>query len=222
MLQLSGTLLKKLRDVFKDEDARFKSIEQAEAMRETLKRDSDLLVMLPTGGGKSLVYQLPMLLEDEMTTVIIVPFVALVEQVEKQCKDLGMSCQVWTNKGYSEGLAQAIIVGVEHGITSEFQDLLIQLESTKRLARIVFDECHTLLTQREFRPNMRRVGGLVRCVSVQLVILTATLPPSMEDRVRVVLGCESLKVIRNREDRKELKYSVKVLGSKVETMRDFN
>jgi superfamily II DNA helicase RecQ len=221
-LEVSATILKRLREIFKKDDARFKSSEQAEAIKEALKRESDLLVILPTGGGKSLIYQLPMLIERDMTTVIIVAFVAVVEQVEEQCKELGISCQVWMNKGYSAGKAQAIIVGVEHAVTSDFQDLLIQLESTNRLARIVFDECHTLLTQREFRPVMRRLSGVIRCVSVQLVLLTATLPPSMEDGVRVTLGCESFKVIRNAEARKELKYSVKVVGKEVQSMKDFN
>jgi len=44
----------------------------------------------------------------------------------------------------------------------------------------------------------------------------------MEDKLRVILGCESLKVIRRIEDRKELKYVVKVLGNEVKTMRDLD
>ena len=86
-LQVSTIILKTLRQIFDDEDARFKSVEQAEAIKEILKRDSDLAVILPTGGGKSLVYQLPILIERDLTTVVIVPFVALVEQVEEQFKD---------------------------------------------------------------------------------------------------------------------------------------
>jgi len=221
-LQVSAIILKTLRDTFGNDNARFKSIEQAEAIKELLKRDSDVAVILPTGGGKSLIYQLPMLIERDMTTVVIVPFVALVEQGEEQYKELGISRYIWTNRGYSSGDTQAILVGVEHAVMPEFQDLLIQLESTNRLARVVFDECHTLLYQREFRPMIRRIAGAVRCVSVQLVPLTATLPPTMEDTLRILLGSECLKFIRKCEDRKELKYVVKVVGNEVESMRDLN
>ena len=221
-LEISATIMKALRNVFNDNDARFKSPEQAQAIKETLKRDTDLLVNLPTGGGKTLVYQLPILMERDMTTVVIVPFVALVDQVEEEFEKLKISCHIWKKNVYGVENAQAIIVSVEHAIMPEFQDLLIQLESTNRLARIVFDECHTILTHREFRDVMRRVAGVVRCVSAQLVLLTATLPPNMEERVRIILGCESWKVIRKVSDRKELKYSVKVLGNEVETMRDVN
>jgi len=222
LLQTSATILKGLRDMYRKDDARFKSIQQAEATRETLKRDSDLLVILPTGGGKTLVYLLPIFIEQDMTMVVVVPFVALVDQVEEECKKAGISCQIWEKEGFSSGKTQVIIVGVEHAILPEFHNVLIQLESTNRLARIVIDECHTLVSQREFRPIIRRLGGLVRCVTSQLVLLTATLPPSLEDKVRVTLGCESLKVIRKVEDRKELKYRVKILGNEVKTMRDMN
>ena len=221
-LKMSAIIVKGLRDMYADDKARFKSIQQAEATRETLKRDSDLLVILPTGGGKTLVYLLPIFIERDMTTVVVVPFVALVDQVEEQCKGVGLSCQIWEREGFSSGKTQVIIVGVENAILAEFHNVLIQLESTNRLARIVIDECHTLVSQRDFRPIMRRLGGLVRCVTRQLVLLTATLPPSLEDGVRVNLGCESLKVIRRIEDRKELKYSVRMIGNDVKTMEGLN
>jgi superfamily II DNA helicase RecQ len=221
-LEISAIMLKTLRKMFHDDNSRFKSTEQAEATREILKRKSDLLVILPTGGGKTLTYQLPIFLEENMTTVVIVPFVVLVKQVEEQCRDLNLSYEIWKKGEYNSGNSRVIITGVEHAITAEFQDLLIQLESTNRLARIVIDECHTVLTQKEFRTHMRRVAGVVRCVSTQLVLLTATLPPTMEEKVRIILGCESLKVIRKREDRKELKYSVRVMGNDVKTMEDLN
>ena len=221
-LQVSATILNGLREMYGNNNSRFKSIQQAEATRETLKRDSDLLVILPTGGGKTLVYLLPIFIERDMTTVVVVPFVALVDQVEEQCQKAGLSCQVWEKEGLRSEKTQVIIVGVENAILPEFHNVLIRLESTNQLARIVIDECHTLVSQREFRGIMRRLGGLVRCVTRQLVLLTATLPPTLEDQVRVNLGCESLKVIRKVEDRKELKYTVKIFGKELKTMRNLN
>jgi ATP-dependent DNA helicase RecQ len=221
-LRVSAMILKNLRDIYHDNDARFRSVEQGEAVKEALKRESDILVILPTGGGKSLVYQLPAHMEQDMTTVVIVPFAALVNQVKESCKELSLSCQVWRNGGDSSGNAQVIVTGAEHASTPEFEDVLIQLESTNRLSRIVIDECHTLIQHREFRPVIRRMGGLVRGVSVPLVALTATCTPDMEDPLRVLLGCENLKTIRSTEGRKELEYSVKVLGNQVESMKDLN
>ena len=53
----------------------------------------------------------------------------------------------------------------------------------KRLDRIVIDECHIVLNQqRDFRPMMQQLGRLM-IARTQVVLLTATLPPSLEDRL---------------------------------------
>ena len=59
-------------------------------------------------------------------------------------------------------------------------------------------------------------------MDVPLILLTATLPVEMEERVRVVLGCEKLRIIRSCEERKELRYSVQDVTGSVTTMRDLN
>ena len=186
----SATALVGLQKMYGDMNMRFKSTKQAEAIKLALKREKDILAILPTGEGKSLIFQLPAFLEMDLTTVVIIPFVALVEEMEERCKDLGLSCQVWKGKSENGERTQILIVGVEHAVTQEFQQLLIQLESTENLGRIVLDECQILLTQRDFRPVMRRLGSVVRYVSIQLILLTATLSVEMEERIKIIFGCE--------------------------------
>ena len=221
-MELSANMLKSLRKMYQDDNLWFKSIEQAEAVRMALQRESDILVILPTGGGKTLTYLLPIYMEEDLTTVIVVPYVVLVEQVEQQCKDLNISVQVWRNRGHSIGRTQAIIVAVEHAIMPEFQTLLTVLESTNTLARIVIEECHTLQSHKDFREHIRRVSILGRCVSVPLQFLSATMTPSDVERIRIDFGCHSLKVIRRVEDRKELKYSVYHADEDTKGLEDVN
>ena len=152
----------------------------------------------------------------------MLPFVVLVEQVEAQCAQLGLRYQVWTNGGLDDELPQVLIAAVEHAILPQFQDLCIQLESTGRLARFVIDECHTLVTHKDFRVAVRRVGATIRCVDVPVLILTATLPPEMEDEVKVSFGCSQWQVIRKVEDRKELEYNVLDLSEKAKTRADYD
>jgi len=66
-----------------------------------LRLKEHLLAILPTGGGKalSLLWQLPIFLEIDVTSAVILSYVVLVEQVEAQCIKLGLSCQVWENDG---------------------------------------------------------------------------------------------------------------------------
>src|SRR5438105_3866661 len=83
--------------------------------------------------------------------------------------------------------------------------------------RIIIDECHVTLIHRKFRPVMRRLGSLVRCVSVPLVLLTATLPINMEEELRIFLGCIEWEVIRKSSERSELQYQILNLEDKVDS-----
>ena len=74
--------------MYEKDDARFKSKEQAEAIQVVLKRKEDVLVILPTGGGKTLIFQLMAFLEKDMMTVVILPFVALLEEMLERCRDV--------------------------------------------------------------------------------------------------------------------------------------
>ena len=84
-----------LRELLKNPNARFKSNEQAMAVRCIVKREKDCLVILPTGGGKSLVFQLPVYMEKTLTTVVVIPFVALIEEMLERCQGLELNCQEW-------------------------------------------------------------------------------------------------------------------------------
>ena len=212
-LTLSAGALNALRGLYDDSEAQFKSEEQVEAVRLTMKRSGDILVILPTGGGKSVIFMASAWIEKELTTMMIVPFVALIEDMKKRCKELGLSCYIWRNSGtiHSQRMAQIVLVGVENAVTSEFQQFLIRLEQSQKLTRIAIDECHTILTQRDFRSVMRRLTGTIRCVNVQLMLLTTTLPVEMKGRLQAILGCEYMQVMRKRGERLELKYRVSTL-----------
>ena len=222
-MNVNATALKYLKKLYDDPIARFKSSEQALAVRLALQKRSDVLVILPTGGGKSLVFQLAASIESTLTTVLIIPFVALLDEMAERCSDMGLQTTIYQpGKDLRTARSQIIIAGAEHAVSSDFQLLLVQLESSKQLSRIVIDECHTLITQLSFRPIMRRMGSLVRCVDCQILLLTATLPPSMVERLRIILGCEKLDIVRRLDDRKEMEYSVIDLGSTAEDMNDLN
>lgn len=180
-----------LRRMLKKNDARFKSDEQARAMKLALERKQDGLIILPTGGGKSLLFQLLAFMEKNLTTILIVPFVVLVKEMAERCENLGLSYQIWgEEKDFNMSVPQILIMGLEHAVTSRFQQVLVQLESSERLGRIVIDECHIIHSHMDFRPVARRLGSLVRCVSIQVLLLTATLPVELEEKLRIILGCE--------------------------------
>jgi hypothetical protein len=98
----------------------FKSTEQAEATQLALERKKNLLVILPTGGGKTLVYQVPAFVESEATTVIVVPLVALVKDLHARCLALGLPCAEWNSSRLGPLSAGIVLVSVESATSAEF------------------------------------------------------------------------------------------------------
>jgi superfamily II DNA helicase RecQ len=95
---MPAALPRQLRDFYHDEAAQFTCIEQARAMVKVLARKEHLLVVLPTGCGKSLLFQLPAFAERGMMTVVILPLVSLTKDMKKRCSESGINWTVWNGK----------------------------------------------------------------------------------------------------------------------------
>ena len=93
-LDFSVTTLTALREIYDDSDARFKSEEQMKAIKLVLSRRADMLTILSTERGKSLMFQLTTWIEKDLTMIVIIPFVALVEEMKNRCIDMSLSCYV--------------------------------------------------------------------------------------------------------------------------------
>ena len=166
-LHASVAALQALKGLYDDKTAEFKSPEQARAVQLAMQSSEDILVILPTGAGKSVVFMAPAWAEKGKTTVVIVPFVALIDEMEERCKELDLSCYIWGDSGTAPmAMAQVVLVSVHNAITPEFQQFLVRLEGSKKLARLVIDESHSVLTQRNFRAVMRRLPSCIRFIRV--------------------------------------------------------
>jgi len=90
-MSVSAKVLRALRKFRGDRNARFKSPEQGQALQLILEGKKDVLAILPTGGGKSLLFFLPTMLEPGMTTVVIVPLIAVMDDLRDRCTQAGIS-----------------------------------------------------------------------------------------------------------------------------------
>jgi superfamily II DNA/RNA helicase len=189
----------------------FKSPHQAMALQVICARERDVLVVLPTGGGKSLLFMLPAFMETGRTTVVVVPLVALTSDTQMRCTQAGLSCAAWKSGEDVAVLASTecprlLLVSVEIAGTVRFIGFLLNLLAQGRLARIVVDECHLAVTWSSFRPRMRDLVGLRR-VAVPLVLLTASLPPSMEGQLSIAFSSDFV-TVRASTVRPEVAYRV--------------
>ncbi|KAI2476310.1 ATP-dependent DNA helicase recQ [Pyrenophora tritici-repentis] len=127
----------------------------------------------------------------------------------QRCKKLGISCVEWQSRRPPDAAA-VVLVTPESAVGEEFATFLNRLRATRQLDRIIIDECHIVLNrQYTFRKQMQQLGKLV-AVETQMVMLTATLPPSEEDELfqRMHFERRQVRIFRAPTARSNIAYRV--------------
>ncbi|KLP03469.1 Uncharacterized protein Y057_10530 [Fusarium fujikuroi] len=193
------------------EQARFRGV-QREAIHAIMMNKSPVVVVMGTGGGKSLSFMLPAASCPGGVTVVVVPLVSLQGDLMERCRKMKIPCAEWRSD-QSPGPASLVFVTPESAMTKRFHDYVEGLRVMAQLDGFVFDEAHTILEgTRDFRPKLRELGRLA-LVGVQMVYLTATLPPSKEGEFFELINArpEDVTMIRTSTSRANVVYSVQTL-----------
>ncbi|KAL6416340.1 uncharacterized protein AUP68_00557 [Ilyonectria robusta] len=183
---------------------------QQKAVESIMMNKSPIVVVMGTGTGKSLCFMLPAASCPGGVTVVVVPLVSLQGDMLDRCQKLNISCAEWRSDRVP-GNVSIVFTTPESAITKRFQDYIKSLRVTARLDRFVIDEGHTILEgTRAFRPTLQELGGLA-LIEVQIVYLTATLPPTQEDTLFSLINTrhEDVVMIRMRTTRTNVAYSVR-------------
>jgi len=147
---------------------KFRTSKQEQAVEAVIEGVSPLIVVLPTGAGKSLSFMIPALLPDAGTTVVITPLVALAENMLARCKEANVDCIL-----YGRGpprMATIIIVVTESAVKGSFNQFILDIHLKGRLDRIILDEDHKLMMDPNFRPKLddiRKLALPVQYVSLE-------------------------------------------------------
>lgn len=156
----------------------------------------DTLVILPTGGGKSLCYQLPALIFDGLT-VVVSPLIALMQDQVTQLQQLGVAAAA-LNSSLDPNMYRQTVQQARDGQlkllymapeTLLRHETLVLLDSC-RIACIAVDEAHCISSWgHDFRPEYRQLVGLrQRFRSAVWVALTATATERVREDIRQTLG----------------------------------
>jgi superfamily II DNA helicase RecQ len=198
-----------LQQVLGKQDVGFRSVEQEQALQAVLDKQTPLIVVLPTGGGKSLLFTLPACVEESGVTVVIVPYRALIDNLIDRIRKCGIDCIEWTR---SESRRASIIVvsadvagDIEGG--GNFLGFATMLKAKGVLQRIVIDECHLVFTSTYWRKNLLTVKNL-RVLGCPIVMLTATLPPLREEELESSMLVRHATYIRASTVRPNARYFV--------------
>ena len=181
----------------------------------------DAFVLMPTGGGKSLTYQLPALLLPGLT-IVISPLIALMHDQVDRLRANGIAA-TFMNSSLNlaelrerermalNGRAQLLYVAPERLVTGNFLALLDQVNQNVGLSLVAVDEAHCVSEWgHDFRPEYRQIGVLrERFPHVPMMALTATATARVRKDILSQLGLRDPLVHIASFNRPNLAYEVR-------------
>ena len=174
-------------------------------MHAVIDGQTPLVVVLPTGGGKSLLFMVPAYLDATGVTVVVVPYRALADNLVDRIKKSGINCFKWTYGQVNP--ATIVVVSADIAGDSGFLSYAEMLIAKKLLRRVVIDECHLIFTSSNWRPKLAVLRNL-RVLTCQMVLLTATVPPVLEQLLGDSMQIRCATYIRACTVRRNTRYMV--------------
>ncbi|MDR0729056.1 MAG: DNA helicase RecQ [Prevotellaceae bacterium] len=193
---------------------------QQEAVIRNILAGRDTFVLMPTGGGKSLCYQLPALIMDG-TAIIVSPLIALMKNQVDAIRGFiidnniahflnsSLNKQQLTDVRESllNGATKLLYVAPESLIKEENIQLLKQL----KISFYAIDEAHCISEWgHDFRPEYRRLRTIINDIGpAPIVALTATATPKVQNDIQKNLGMLQAKLYKASFNRPNLYYEIK-------------
>ncbi len=188
-----------------------------EAIIENLMNGNNSFVLMPTGAGKSLCYQLPAIVSPG-TAIIISPLIALMKNQVDQLNALGIEAHFLNST-----LSKAEITKVKKSVLSEETKLLyVAPESLSKESNLEFlqqanisfvaiDEAHCISEWgHDFRPEYRKIRTIINDLgSLPVIALTATATPKVQLDIQKNLQIEEAEVYKTSFNRHNLYYEVR-------------
>lgn len=181
----------------------------------------DTFVIMPTGGGKSMCYQLPALM-NEGTAIIISPLIALMKNQVDSIRNFG------TEQGIAHfmnsSLTKAEILNVKNDLTNEKTKLLfvapesltkqenVDFLRTLKISFYAIDEAHCISEWgHDFRPEYRRLRPIIEEIGakVPIIALTATATPKVQQDIQKNLNMMDANIFKSSFNRPNLYYEVR-------------
>jgi ATP-dependent DNA helicase RecQ len=189
---------------------------QQEAVVSHVLAGGDAIVLMPTGGGKSLCYQLPALCRNGVG-IIISPLIALMRDQVAALRQLGVAAAALNSSlsgpertqvraDLRAGRLKLLYAAPERLLMPDFLEMLDGVE----IALFAIDEAHCVSQWgHDFRPEYLELAGLAaRFPGVPRIALTATADPQTREDISHRLGLEGAKLFLSSFDRPNIRYAV--------------
>ncbi len=191
-----------------------------EAIIRNLLAGNDTFVLMPTGGGKSLCYQLPAMLM-EGTAIVISPLIALMKNQVDAMRNLGEEDGIahFINSSLTKGAIEQVKEDIVSGKTkllyvapeSLTKEENVEFLKSIRISFYAIDEAHCISEWgHDFRPEYRRIRPIITEIGEAPVIaLTATATNKVRDDIKKNLGIQNARDFKSSFNRPNLYYEVR-------------
>ena len=187
--------------------------------------DRDVLAILPTGGGKSVCFQVPAMMREGIA-IVVTPLIALMkDQVQNLC-DRGIKA-LCVNAGMGP---REVELNLNNAVYGDFKFLYVSPErlgtplfrsyvQAMNVSYIVVDEAHCISQWGyDFRPDYLCIGKLRELVQAPIIALTATATPKVAEDIMARLGFKEKCLIKSGFERPNLSYIVRNCEDKLGQM----
>jgi len=196
-----------------------------------LLEGKNTFVIMPTGGGKSLCYQLPAIIQDG-TAIIISPLIALMKNQVDLIRTFG------AKKGFAHFLNSSLTKKETENVKSDVingntkmlyvapetfsRERTIDFLNKVKVSFVAVDEAHCISEWgHDFRPEYRKIKETVDAIGkVPIIALTASATPKVQEDILVNLEIEDATVFLASFDRSNLYYEVRPKFSQKQAIRE--
>ena len=182
----------------------------------------DVLAVLPTGGGKSVCFQVPAMMREGIA-VVVTPLIALMKDQVQNLNDKGIKA-LCVNAGMGHREVETVLNNAAYG---DFKFLYVSPErlgtrlfknyvQDMNISFIVVDEAHCISQWGyDFRPDYLQIGKLREVTDAPVIALTATATPEVAEDIMTRLGFEEKTLIKSGFERPNLSYIVRKCEDKL-------
>ncbi len=182
----------------------------------------DVLAILPTGGGKSVCFQVPALMKEGIA-IVVTPLIALMKDQVRNLDDRGIKA-LCVNAGMGQREVEIVLNNAAYG---DFKFLYVSPErlgtrlfknyvQDMNISYIVVDEAHCISQWGyDFRPDYLQIGRLREMADAPVIALTATATPEVADDIMNRLGFKEKTMIKSGFERPNLSYIVRKCEDKL-------
>ncbi|TBW25679.1 DNA helicase RecQ [Gramella sp. KN1008] len=194
----------------------------------SIVKGNDTFVVMPTGGGKSLCYQLPALISDG-TAIVVSPLIALmknqVDAIRGISSEYGVAHVLNSSLNKTEvnqvksdirnGITKLLYVAPESLTKEDYVDFLRE----QKIAFMAVDEAHCISEWgHDFRPEYRNLRHIIKRIgdNIPIIALTATATPKVQEDILKNLGIPDARTFKASFNRPNLYYEVRPKTKNVE------